>query len=378
MNGLFLPMIAVVKWQYNELAQRFPQGTADVQELPRLLITLGDVAGIGPEVLLKLWVQPEMFAQSQPIVVGNATWLRKIAKKLGLDLLIQELDELPDTWPTGHPGLLPCLQGSNEDLNDVVPGKAQRSAGRAAYDFLKTAIALAKGDKADAIVTLPLHKEGLHLAGLDYPGHTEILAKECGIEKYAMMLYAPLKQKDDSQRGGVGVAHVTLHQSLRSIFDDITVQAIVDKIELTHDIMSQLLGNLPRIGVCALNPHAGDGGLFGDEEARIIAPAVEQCRKRINVSGPWPCDTLFRRAQAGEFDGIVAMYHDQGHIALKLMSGFHLVNITLGLPIIRTSVAHGTAYDIVNNHTADPFSLLAAVEVACKLVIDRRRKALRR
>jgi 4-hydroxythreonine-4-phosphate dehydrogenase len=159
---------------------------------------------------------------------------------------------------------------------------------------------------------------------------------------------------------------------MRSIFDDITTKHVLDKIELTHDIMSQLLCKKPRIGVCALNPHAGDGGIFGDEEASIIEPAVKHASQSgITVTGPWPSDTLFRRAKANEFDGIVAMYHDQGHIALKLMSGFHLVNITLGLPIIRTSVAHGTAYDIVEKNCADPYSLLAAIEVACKLVQHR-------
>ncbi|HQR43213.1 MAG TPA: 4-hydroxythreonine-4-phosphate dehydrogenase PdxA, partial [Gemmatales bacterium] len=157
------------------------------------------------------------------------------------------------------------------------------------------------------------------------------------------------------------------------IFDSITIASVLDKIELTHEIMWKLVGHKPRIGVCALNPHASDGGLFGNEEAMIIEPAVQEAiRLGILATGPWPSDTLFRRAKAGEYDGIVAMYHDQGHIALKLMSGFHLVNITLGLPIIRTSVAHGTAYDIVEKGTSDPYSLLVAAEVACKLVLEQR------
>lgn len=343
-----------------------------MQELPRLLITLGDVAGIGPEVLLKLWSKPAMFAQCQPVVVGNAAWLRRLAQKLGIPLNIESLEAIPRSWPSATPTTMPVLEGSAVDLTQVVTGKPQAAAGQAAYDYLTKAIDLTRKKQANAIVTLPLHKEGLHLAGLHYPGHTEILAEKCGVQKFAMMLYAPIgvrSQEPGVRRSeGIGVAHVTLHQSLRSVFDDITTPAILDKIELTHDIMCRLLGKKPRIGVCALNPHAGDGGIFGDEEARLIAPAVEKAQLRqIDATGPWPCDTLFRRAQAGEFDGIVAMYHDQGHIALKLMSGFHLVNITLGLPIVRTSVAHGTAYDIVDKHIADPYSLLAAVEVACKL-----------
>ncbi|HQR06944.1 MAG TPA: 4-hydroxythreonine-4-phosphate dehydrogenase PdxA [Gemmatales bacterium] len=339
-----------------------------MQELPRLLITLGDVAGIGPEVLLKLWVQPELFTQSQPVVVGDVAWLRQIAPRFGFQGKILEISSLKP-WPVANINELPCIQGTTANLGKVQWGQPQAAAGQAAYDFLKWAIDHTKAREADAIVTLPLHKEGLHLAGLHYPGHTEILAQECGVQKFAMMLYAPLSNEDTSHRGGVGVAHVTLHQSMRSIFEGITTQGVLDKIELTHDIMGRLLNKKPRIGVCALNPHAGDGGIFGDEEANLIQPAVTQAaRSGISVSGPWPSDTLFRRAKGGEFDGIVAMYHDQGHIALKLMSGFHLVNITLGLPIIRTSVAHGTAYDIVEKDCSDPFSLLAAVDVACKLV----------
>ena len=339
-----------------------------MQELPRLLISLGDVAGIGPEVLLKLWSKYALFAQSQPVVVGDIAWLQKSAQRFGFEGKIIEVSDL-QPWPMANAGQLPCIQGTKVDLSHVQRGKPQAEAGQAAYDFLKWAIDHTKTREADAIVTLPLHKEGLHLAGLHYPGHTEILAEECGVQKFAMMLYAPISNETTGLRGGVGVAHVTLHQSMRSIFEGITTKSVLDKIELTHDIMSRLLGKKPRIGVCALNPHAGDGGIFGDEEAQIIEPAVNQAvQEGLSVSGPWPSDTLFRRAKGGEFDGIVAMYHDQGHIALKLMSGFHLVNITLGLPIIRTSVAHGTAYDIVEQNCADPYSLLAAVEVACKLV----------
>ncbi len=340
-------------------------------ELPRLLITLGDVAGIGPEVLLKLWVQPALFTKSRPVVVGDVAWLRRSAGRLGYQGAIVEVKSLT-TWPVSSPEILPCVQGTKAELIEVSLGKPQAAAGQAAFDFLKLAIEKTLVQEADGIVTLPLHKEGLHLAGLKYPGHTEILADACGVTKFAMMLYAPLSQIKTGQRGGVGVAHVTLHQSLRSVFADITTKTVLDKIDLTHDVMQKLLDRQPRIGVCALNPHAGDGGLFGDEEATCIKPAVEAAAQSgKNVSGPWPSDTLFRRAQDGEFDGIVAMYHDQGHIALKLMSGFHLVNITLGLPIVRTSVAHGTAYDIVDKRCADPYSLLAAVEVACKLIEQR-------
>lgn len=342
--------------------------------LPRLLITLGDVAGIGPEVVLKSWANPALFAQSQPVVAGDLKWLRKLQKDCAFSGKIDEYD--PNRpWPQANPEFLPCLQATQQDLTKVTLGSAQAAAGQAAFDFLKLAIDMTMHGQADAIVTAPLHKEGLRLAGLHYPGHTEILAERTGTKRYAMMLYG----------AGIGVAHVTLHQSLRSIFGQITTANVLEKIELTNDVMTRLLsfspsggeggvrGKQPRIGVCALNPHASDGGLFGDEETTIIEPAVRQAEsKGIRVSGSWPSDTLFRRAKAGEFDGIVAMYHDQGHIALKLIAGFHLVNITLGLPITRTSVAHGTAYDIVKKFSADPGSLLAAVDVACKLVKSQR------
>lgn len=336
--------------------------------LPRLLITLGDVAGIGPEVLLKSWTKSDLFAYSQPVVVGDIGWLERLNQQYSMGIQVVPAINLT-SWPVASPTRLPCIQGSNSCLKEVIPGKPQTAAGQAAFDFLNFAIKQTLQNQADAIVTLPLHKEGLHQAGLHYPGHTEILAEACHVKEYAMMLYAPMGNDGQAKsRGGLGVAHVTLHQSLRSIFDAITPENVLEKIILTADIMSKLVVNNPRIGVCALNPHASDGGIFGHEEEAIIAPAVSQAiQQGIQASGPWPSDTLFKRAQQGEFDGIVAMYHDQGHIALKLISGFHLVNITLGLPIIRTSVAHGTAYDIVHNWTADPYSLQAAVEVACHL-----------
>lgn len=336
--------------------------------LPRLLITLGDVAGIGPEVLLKSWTKSELFAYSQPVVVGDVEWLERLNEKYSIGIRINHITDLT-SWPASNRNIMPCLQGTQVNLREVTPGKAQAGAGQAAFDFLQLAILQTQQKIADAIVTLPLHKEGLYLAGLDYPGHTEILADACHVKEYAMMLYAPASKHDlENTHLGLGVAHVTLHQSLRSIFDYITPANVLEKIVLTANIMKKLIGSQPRIGVCALNPHASDGGIFGNEEEKNIAPAVLKAQRQgITVSGPWPSDTLFKRAQRGEFDGIVAMYHDQGHIALKLISGFHLVNITLGLPIIRTSVAHGTAYDIVNDWIADPYSLQAAIEVACLL-----------
>lgn len=323
---------------------------------PRLLITLGDVAGIGPEVLDNAW--PDLQAICRPIVVGDVGWLERTSKRTVLPL--QDVD-----WQVAAPDRIACLHGTAQNLRSVKIGGVSAAAGRAAYDFLCTAIDLALAGKADGIVTLPLHKEGLHAAGLDYPGHTEILAERCGVNEFGMMLYAPA---GPGLPHGIGVVHVTLHMALRDVFAHITIAAIREKIELLHAVMRKLCRRKPRLAVAALNPHASDGGLFGDEERRIITPAVAAAQKAgIDVAGPLPADTLFVQAQRGRFDGVVAMYHDQGHIALKLLTGLAAVNVTLGLPIIRTSVAHGTAYDIAGQGVADPRSLLEAARVACLL-----------
>ncbi len=299
--------------------------------LPRLLITLGDVAGIGPEIVAKAW--PQLSEYCQPVVIGDPRWL-------------------PEGIPTINP--------SHQNLSQVQPGVVSAAAGRAAYDWLIHAIDECRAGRADGIVTCPLHKEGLHAAGIELPGHTEILAERTQSQSYAMLLY------DDELP--LAVAHVTLHQSLRTIFDRITIESVLEKIRLLHTLLPRLIDRQARIAVCALNPHASDGGLFGHEEASVIRPAVERAiRDGIAVEGPIACDAIFLPQNRCRYEGIVAMYHDQGHIAMKLLGGRRAVNITAGLPIVRTSVAHGTAYDIVGRNQADPSSLMAAVRVAAKL-----------
>jgi 4-hydroxythreonine-4-phosphate dehydrogenase len=302
---------------------------------PRLLITLGDVAGIGPEIVAKAW--PYLTAHCRPTVVGD-----------------------PARLPPG----IPCVNPSSADLAMVPVGTVTAVAGRAAYDWLVYAIDECLAGRADGIVTCPLHKEGLHAAGIDFPGHTEILADRTGTKSYAMLLY------DDELP--LAVAHVTLHRSLKSIFDHVTTQTVLDKIRLLHEIIPRLIDRPARIGVAALNPHASDGGLFGNEEATIIRPAVETARSEgIAVEGPIACDAIFLPHNRVRFDGIVAMYHDQGHIAMKLLGGRRAVNIAAGLPIVRTSVAHGTAYDIAGKGIADASSLVAAARVAAKLATNK-------
>jgi 4-hydroxythreonine-4-phosphate dehydrogenase len=329
---------------------------------PRLLFTLGDVAGIGPEVVAKAWA--ELQSICRPTVIGDVAWMRKATQFSQSPLDVVPIQDLDGAKPSQQE--IPCLQSTTQVLSEVVAGKISAVSGRAAYDFLCTAIDLTLAGQADGIVTLPLHKEGLHAAGLKYPGHTEILAERTGVKNFAMMLYAP---PGPSLARGIGVVHVTLHMALHDVFRHITTAAILEKIHLLQSVMGKLGTGSPRLAVAALNPHAGDGGLFGDEETKILMPAVERAKQAgIHVAGPLPSDTLFVQAQRGQFDGIVAMYHDQGHIALKLLTGLAAVNVTLGLPIVRTSVAHGTAYDVAGKGRADHRSLLEAAKVAALLV----------
>lgn len=341
-----------------------------------LLITLGDVAGIGPEIVVKAW--PRLVEFCRPVVVGDRLWLERAIELCRSRLALQVVARLAEAAPSGE--RLACLAGSNQDLGSVQPGRVSAAAGRAAYDFLCTAIDRTQAGEAAAIVTAPLHKEGLKAAGLPFPGHTEILAQRTGAPRHAMLLYAPAslaalqptevgrQDRRTDRSSGLAVAHVTLHMALREVFGSITSAAVGEKIRLLAEMLPRLGVPRPRIAVAALNPHASDGGRFGDEEDRHLRPAVEAARgDGIDVTGPWPSDTLFVRAVQGDFDGIVAMYHDAGHIAMKLLAGRRLVNVTAGLPIVRTSVAHGTAYDIAWRGLADETSLLEAARVAVRL-----------
>ena len=318
--------------------------------LPRLLITMGDVAGVGPEIIARAW--PELPELARPVVVGDPAWMARALALVGVRA------EVVGPEQEATPTRIPCLMATGQDLSAVRPGEVTAGGGRAAYDFLCAAIDRTLARQADGIVTAPLHKEGLHAAGIAHPGHTEILAERTGTREFAMVLFGD----------GLAVAHVTLHMALRDVFAHLSTAAVLEKIRLLAGLLPRLVDRVPRIAVAALNPHASDGGLFGDEEETLIRPAVEAARAEgIDASGPYPADTLFVRANRGEFDGIVAMYHDEGHIAMKLRSGLRCVNISAGLPIVRTSVAHGTAYDIAGRGVADCGSLIEAVRVAARL-----------
>jgi 4-hydroxythreonine-4-phosphate dehydrogenase len=336
--------------------------------LPLLAVTMGDPAGVGPEVIVKAW--PQMQACCRPVVLGHPEILRRAAQRYAPGLTVVEgatLAELKDVLPSAD--TLLCWPVGDDQVLAVPPATVDARAGQAAYEAIVAATDAALAGEVQGIVTAPIHKGALHAAGhTEYPGHTELLADRCGVDDFGMMLYLPAEEVP-ACRAGLGVVHVTLHMALRDVFAHLSVEAIRAKCGLAERVMRAGFDlAAPRIGVCALNPHAGEEGLFGDEEQTIIAPAVAAARRdRIDVAGPFPTDTLMGRARDGEFDAVVAMYHDQGHIALKLLGMHRAVNITLGLPIVRTSVAHGTAFDRAWQGTAEPSGLVAATQVAARL-----------
>ena len=343
---------------------------------PLLAITMGDPAGIGPETIVGAWKQPAFHALCRAVVIGRPAIMRKAATLLGNVVQIVEVRDLAQA--VSDPTTLPCLACGSADADETPPCQIDARGGQAAYDALLLATQFALARQVDAIVTAPLHKATLHAAGHDYPGHTELLAELCGVREVAMMLYLAPGERVHGPIG-LGVAHVTLHTALRKVWDELTEDNILAKARLADAVMRAFrdtgeTNTAPRIGVCALNPHAGEQGLFGDEEIRIIAPAVARgIAEGLHLTGPLPTDTLMTRAAAGEFDAVVAMYHDQGHIALKLLDMHRAVNITLGLPIIRTSVAHGTAFDLAWQGKGHTSGMVEAVRVAAQLVKERER-----
>lgn len=341
---------------------------------PLVALTMGDVAGVGPEVIARAWGETPLRALARPFVVGSRSVLERALAVVGGQATVQEIAQPEEAQPSAR--VIPCLEATDQDLAEVAPGEVDPRAGRAAYDFLVAAADLALAGRIDAITTLPLNKEALNAAGVKHPGHTEILAERCGVSDHAMMLYVgpPIGSGD----AGLGVVHVTLHVALRRVFELLTVEAVESKIALADRAIRPLTGGRPpRVAVAALNPHGGEAGLFGDEETRIIGPAVARAAAAgIDVTGPIAADTLFVRAVGGEFDAVVAMYHDQGHVALKTLGFDRAVNVTLGLPIVRTSVAHGTAYDIAWRGLAETSSLIEAVRVAARLVSGGRKARL--
>ena len=332
---------------------------------PLIAITLGDPAGIGPEIIVGAWTETVVHEWCRPLVVGHPGIVRRAVELWQMDLHVQEISSPDEAEPTA--GVIPCLGCGSDEVLDITPGRLDARAGQAAYAAVVTAARLALDGKVDAITTAPLQKEALHKAGHAFPGHTELLASICGVDNFAMMLYLGPDEVLQSP-AGLAVVHVTLHTALRNVFHELTEDAVLAKARLADEFMTRLTDRRPRIGICALNPHAGEGGLFGDEERTIIAPAVRRGKDEgLDLTGPLPTDTLMVAARDGQFDAVVAMYHDQGHIALKLLGMHQAVNVTLGLPIIRTSVAHGTAFDIAWKRRAETGSMIEALRVASHL-----------
>ena len=316
-------------------------------------LTLGDPAGIGPELICKLAVDPARVAVPL-LVIGDLAILRRAARIVAPTLQIVPVADPADALgvPAGALAVLPLVEALPPDLPF---GKIDARAGAAAYASLCTAIDLAMAKRIAAIVTPPLHKEALKAAGVSFPGHTEILAARSGTDHVAMML------ANDELR----VLLVSIHLSLSDAIKAVTVENECRAIRFAHQACRAYGIDAPRVAVAGLNPHAGEGGLFGREDLDVIMPAIAQMRAEgIDASGPWPGDTIFMRARQGEFDIVVAQYHDQGLIPVKYLGIDHGVNITVGLPFVRTSVDHGTAFDIAGTGKADATSLRTALAQA--------------
>jgi 4-hydroxythreonine-4-phosphate dehydrogenase len=325
---------------------------------PIIAITMGDAAGVGPEIIMKSLAHPEVYAQCSPLVIGDAERLREAGRFCASQLQVRSL-AAGEFANAGYKfGMVDCI-----DLK-LIPvglpwGRLSPQAGDAAYQYLVVAAQIALEGKVAAICTAPLNKEALQAAGHKFPGHTELLAHLTGTPEVSMMLSTP-KMK---------VLHVTTHIGLMDAIARIEPGLVERTIERGHAALLKSGIINPRIGVCGINPHAGENGLFGyGEEEQKIVPAIAACRERgWNVDGPLPADTLFYRAQRGDFDLVIAMYHDQGHGPVKVLGLESGVNITIGLPVVRTSVDHGTAFDIAGTGKADERSLLEALRQAVQL-----------
>ncbi len=325
---------------------------------PLIAVTMGDPAGIGPEIIAKTFAEEGFSDENRALVVGDAGILRRAVDLLRLSLEVHTVDAPEEAqFESGTVDVL-----STSELPEDLPfGELDARAGAAAFEYVRRATELAIEERVEAVATAPLNKEAMHMGGHKYPGHTEILAELTGTKDYAMMLVAE----------ELRVIHVSTHVSLREAIDRVSKERVLAVIRLAQDALRKIGVEEPKIAVAGLNPHAGEAGLFGNEDAERIAPAVAEAKKEgINATGPHPPDTVFARARKGEFDMVVVQYHDQGHIPIKLMSFEGGVNVTVGLPFFRTSVDHGTAFDIAGTGKADHSSMRAAVDLARELALS--------
>jgi len=335
---------------------------------PILGLTMGDPAGIGPEICLRALRDPFVLAECVPVLFGDAGVLRRLAEK-GFPANVAPVVSLAEfnscTAPT-TPVVVDCAA---LDVAKIEPGKVSAACGQAAYRYIEQSIRAALAKQIDGVVTAPIHKEALSLAGVKFPGHTEIFTALTGAQRSCMMLYSDK----------LTVSMVTTHIGYHEVPGKLSVERVLNTIELTAEAMGAMLGRAPRIGVCGLNPHAGEHGLFGQqEEEKFVGPAVAEAKRRgIDATGPLVPDAAFTTGGRQKFDAFICLYHDQGHIPFKMLAFDTGVNTTLGLPIIRTSVDHGTAFDIAWQGKADPTSLYSAIHIAAQLAAGRTTNATR-
>lgn len=341
---------------------RSPQNLPDPTDIakPRIGITIGDVAGIGPEIVLRSLKSDDALSKATPFLIGDLSYIRELSATMGLghgfydaELTSEQYDGSIAVFDRGKLGEKPVL------------GTESADTGRAAGECIEAAVDLWKTKRIDAIATAPISKHSLALGGFKYPGHTEFLAKLTGTEEFAMSFFG----------GDLRVVLISTHLSLRDAIEKVTTESLTGLIRFSAAQFEDLLGRKVRIAVAGINPHASEGGMFGSEEAEIMIPAIGSCKEKgIDVSGPYAADTIFLRAYKGEFDAVIACYHDQATIAVKSLAFGSAVNVTLGLPLIRTSVDHGTAFDIAGKFIADESSMLAAIKLAAELVNIRKRR----
>ncbi len=323
---------------------------------------MGDPAGVGPELCAQALSNPDILRLCDPVVFGHLDVLKRAAReaKVSLPENLPVWDGNSERKSSG-PAIVNCPA---PDASSIVPGKVSAACGAAGYSFIETAIRAAMAGRIDGVATAPINKEALRLAGVQFPGHTEIFTALTGSKRTCMMLRSDV----------LTVSMVTTHIGYAEVPQRISTQRIVDVIELTATAIATMNGRPARLAICGLNPHAGEHGLFGNrEEEQFVEPAVEQARaKGISIEGPLPPDTAFTTSNRKKFDGVVCLYHDQGHIPFKMLAFDDGVNITLGLPIVRTSVDHGTAFDIAWKGVANPTSFYKSIEFAVRLSAARK------
>ena len=324
---------------------------------PILAVTMGDPAGVGAEIVVKALAKPEVFERAQPFVIGSVECLEAAKSQTGSDVTLSAIDSIDAIGETRD---IQVLEAVPFDAGQLVMGRVDAECGRAAVGYFESAVNMARANQIQGVVTCPINKEAVHAAGfIGDIGHQEILARMTGANLTATMLMTT----------GLKVAHLSTHKSLADAVAYVKTPVVVDKLKLTADCLRRWMDREPHIAVAALNPHGGEGGMLGREEIEELAPAVEAANKAgLNVSGPWPADSVFYRAIAGEFDAVLALYHDQGHIAIKVHNFEDSITATMGIPFIRTSVDHGTAFDIAGHNRANADGLGRAIDAAIDMM----------